>query len=415
MGNIFGKYTAIISASKYVLLLNITDKIFSFLLLLLFARILEPDSYGAIVTIFTLSLTLAAIFDLGLPIYMQRQITIEPHISSEIFSAVFSTGLLIFFLYLLAGSAYFLLFYSGLPFIIFIIVSVTIYSSQLVNLCNRALSAKEEFNGQFYAFLLPRVIILAVFLLSYFYFALSIEILLAAMLAGFILNLFFALISLNKNGVKFSTKHFSLTSVLPLLFSSLPLGLAVVFNYLYDKIDILIISKMLDFSSVAYYNIGYGLFKGAAISFSFILVPAFSRISGASRDKAAVNVFFKEYTRLMLVICIAAAAAAFFLADWIIQLLYTERFATSGAILKILAPAIIAAGMNNLTGTTLNGMGYFKIVMFITLYALVLNVVLNILFIPRFGIHASAVISVITEYFIFIVELYYLRKILRTP
>ena len=415
MKNFFGKYTAIVSASKYVLLLNIADKIFSFIVMLLFARMFEPSEYGVIVTIFTLSITLSAIFDLGLPIYMQRQITIEPHIPSEIFSVVFSTGVLIFFIYLLAGSAYFLIFYSGLPFVIFVIISAAIYSSQLVNMCNRALSAKNEFKWQFYAFLLPRAVIIAVFLLSYFYFALDVNMLLAAMLAGFLLNLAFALISLNKNGVKFSTKHFSLTSVLPLLFSSLPLGLAVVFNYLYDKIDILLISKMLDFSSVAFYNVGYGLFKGAAISFSFILVPAFSRISGAAKEKTAVKEFFGEYFRLILVICVAAAAAAFFLADYVITLLYTDRFAESASILRILAPAIIAAGLNNLTGTTLNGMGYFKIVMFITLYALIMNVILNILLLPRFGIHAAAVISVITEYFIFIVELYYLRKILNTP
>lgn len=415
MKNFLSKYTAIVSASKYVLLLNIADKIFSFIVMLLFARMFEPSEYGVIVTIFTLSITVSAIFDLGLPIYMQRQITIEPHIPSEIFSVVFSTGVLIFFIYLLAGSAYFLIFYSGLPFVIFVIISAAIYSSQLVNMCNRALSAKNEFKWQFYAFLFPRIVIIAVFLLSYFYFALDVNILLAAMLAGFLLNLAFALISLNKNGVKFSTKHFSLASVLPLLFSSLPLGLAVVFNYLYDKIDILLISKMLDFSSVAFYNVGYGLFKGAAISFSFILVPAFSRISGTAKEKTAVKEFFGEYFRLIIVICVAAAAAAFFLADDVITLLYTDRFAESASILRILAPAIIAAGLNNLTGTTLNGMGYFKIVMFITLYALIMNVILNILLLPRFGIHAAAVISVITEYFIFIVELYYLRKILNTP
>jgi len=415
LGNIFGKYTAIISASKYVLLLNIADKIFSFIIMLLFARMLEPSEFGAIVTMFTLCITLTAIFDLGLPIYMQRQITIEPHISTEIFTVVFNTGLLVFVLYMLAGSAYFSIFYGGVPLVVFIIISCAIYLSQLVNLCNRALSAKDVFKGQFFAFLLPRVLVLLVFLFSYFYFSLGIEILLITMSAGFLINLLFVLFQLKKTGISLRMSNFSMSSVLPLLLSSLPLGLAVVFNYLYDKIDILIISKMLDFSSVAYYNIGYGLFKGAAISFSFILVPAFSRISGAAADKQAVKTFFNEYFRVIFVICIAAAIAAYFLADTIIPVLYTQRFTEAASILKILAPAIIAAGLNNLTGTTLNGMGFFKIVMFITLYALVMNVILNILFIPRFGIQASAVISVITEYFIFIVELYYLRKILNTP
>jgi O-antigen/teichoic acid export membrane protein len=413
LGNIFSKYTVVFRASKYVLLLNITDKIFSFIVMLLFARILSIQNYGEIVTLFTLSLTLVTIFDLGLPIYMQRQLTIEPLNSSGIFSSVFTAGLLVFIIYILAGSVYFYFFLNELPVRVFLLISGLIYISHLVNLCNRALSSREEFKSQFYSFLFPRLIILAAFITGVTVFTFSADTLLIIMLLGFLVNLALVLVNVSKTGINLKIKSFSLGPVLPVIMTSLPLGLAVVFNYLYDKIDILLISKMIDYNAVAIYSAGYGLFKGAAVSFSFLLVPAFTRISSASIDKQKVNSFFREYFKIILIICLTASIAAFLFSDIFIKFLYTERFSGSAGILKILAPAIIAAGLNNLTGTTLNGMGYFKIVMFITLYALLMNVVLNILFIPRYGIQASAVITVITEYFIFFVELYYLRKILK--
>jgi O-antigen/teichoic acid export membrane protein len=50
--------------------------------------------------------------------------------------------------------------------------------------------------------------------------------------------------------------------------------------------------------------------------------------------------------------------------------------------------------------------------MYITLYALIMNVALNVLFIPVYGITAAAVLTVITEYFILILEWIYMKKIL---
>jgi O-antigen/teichoic acid export membrane protein len=58
-------------------------------------------------------------------------------------------------------------------------------------------------------------------------------------------------------------------------------------------------------------------------------------------------------------------------------------------------------------------MGYFKVVMYITLYGFIINIVLNLFFIPLYGIKAASVVSVVTEYFIFFMQYYYLKKILK--
>jgi len=414
LNNIFLKYLKVFTESRYVLLLNITDRVFSFIVMLLLARSLPTETYGLVVTIFTLSMVFIIIFDFGLSAYMQREISINPGTASEIFSRIFSAGLLLFAVYILFETIYVKLFYPDITFTLFIIIASMIYCSFLVTLCNRALSGLNNFRNPFTAFIVPRALIIILFITGLFVFSFGLNLLMIIMFCGFLLNLFMVILYINSANIKYSLSWFSFESLWSILKISMPLGFAVIFNFLYDKIDILLISKLRGFDDVAYYNIGYSLFKTSALSFSFLLVPGFTKVSAIGKNKEAVNVFFKDYTWMILVICIPIAILMFMLSDFIVSTLYTEKFKNSVFILKILSTAVIALGLNNLSGIILNGMGYFKVVMYITLYGLILNVVLNIIFIPQYGITAAAVLTVITEYFIFIAEFYYLRKILKT-
>jgi O-antigen/teichoic acid export membrane protein len=217
---------------------------------------------------------------------------------------------------------------------------------------------------------------------------------------------------LNKNGIELRIRSFNFSRLKPVVRAALPLGLAVIFNFLYDKIDVLLISKLKGFDQVAYYNIGYGLYKSASIGFSFLLVAGFTQVSSISKDKAEVNKFFKEHLKAIIVICLIIAILLFVFSGFIVKVLYTERYSEAVIVIQILAAGFIGLGLNNLTGITLNGMGFFRVVMYITLYGLIINILLNFFFIPLYGIVAASVISVATEYFIFSTQYYYLRKVL---
>jgi O-antigen/teichoic acid export membrane protein len=97
-----------------------------------------------------------------------------------------------------------------------------------------------------------------------------------------------------------------------------------------------------------------------------------------------------------------------------IKLIYTDKFSNSVFILKIVSFAVIGLALNNLTGMILNGLGLFRENMYVTFTGLIINIILNIIFIPLYGIVAAAVISVITEYFIFYGD-YYFIKIFLNP
>ena len=103
----------------------------------------------------------------------------------------------------------------------------------------------------------------------------------------------------------------------------------------------------------------------------------------------------------------------FFGSDLIIRILYTGKFAEAAPVLKILSFALIGLALNNLTGIILNGLGFFRKNMNVTLLGLIINVILNLIFIPMYGIAAAAIITVITEYFILSGDYFYIRKYFR--
>lgn len=407
------KYSGLISGSKYIFLLNVTDKVFSFVIMLLLARNFSAEIYGQIVTLIALSMVFISIFDLGLPIFIQREIAESPLNASAVFSRVFTLGSILILIYYSASLLTLKIIYPDIPYTLFSVISVMMYISFLVTISNKALAGLNEYRAQFTAFILPRAVVLIIFFAGIYYFELSASLLFTIMLGGIFVNLLLALFYLYRNKVRISLSYFQLNSVLQIIAVSLPLGLAVVFNFLYDKIDLLLISGITDYDSAAVYSIAYGLFKSSSIAFSFLLVSGFTKIAEMKRDPGPVRDFFIEHAKLISVICIICSVILFVFPEYIIGLLYSGRFTDSASVLRILSIALIAMGLNNLTGVILNGMGYFKAVMYITLYALIMNASLNILFIPVYGIKAAAVISIITEYFILVTEWVFLVKILK--
>lgn len=380
--------------------------------MLLLARNFPTEIYGQVVTLITLSMVLISIFDLGLPIYIQHEIAVNRLVASEIFSRVFMLGSLLIIVYFGVSSAIVLLLYPEIPYTLFIIISLMMYTSFLVTISNKALSGINEYKRQFTAFLLPRILITGLFFAGVYLFSFSLQILLMVMFAGIAVNLVITIIQLRKNQISISLKFFNAAGVKKILAISLPLGIAVVFNLLYDKIDLLLISKLRGFDEAAFYSIAYGLFKSSSIAFSFLLVSGFTRVAELNREPSAVRQFLFEHAKLISIICIIITIILFIFPELIITVFYTGKFEDSVNILRLLSIGIIAMGLNNLTGIILNGMGYFKIVMFITLYAFIMNVILNAVLIPKYGIAASAVLTVFTEFFILVIEWYYLKKIL---
>ena len=404
------KISEIVSESKYVLFYNVFDRLFYFLFFLLIARNYPLETYGELITIFTLSSIVSLMFDLGISYHLQREISRSPEDKNVYFNLAMRLNLFLFIPYILTSL---LLYYSLVNnlLIVFLIIIIINFVISQVNICNKALSAVKNFKYQFDASFYPKIIFVILFVVLVFAVKASLVLLLLCLLIFLILNLVLAMILCSKEGLYIKRSNVS-RQYYSFLKLSFPLGLAIIINLLYDKIDILLVSKLTSFTEAGIYNAAYSIFKASSLGFSFILTKGFSEFSEISDNNDMFKKFLFKYAKVITVICIAISVVLFFIPQIFVVFLYSSKFNDSGDILKILSLALIGLGLNNLLGTALNGRGEYKAVMFITLSALILNIVLNIIFIPVYGIKAAASITVLTEWFILAGEIIYIINLL---
>lgn len=365
------------------------------------------------ISAFALANIIILFFDFGMPVLLQKSISEENKNLSEITNTSFSLLIYSFPVYLILSFFLFWIIYPDIPVQFSFIIISLVFLFSVVNLFVKVFSAKYKFKEIFVSQFVFKFIILSVISLLFFFYTFDLYISLLIILAGYLFQIIFLFpyIKILINGLK-KFSFVSFNKIFSFLSLSIPLSLAVLFNFLYDKIDIILISKLTDFSQTADYGIAYGLYRSSTLIFSFLFIPAFNKFSKTNSDLSGTKNLFFYYLKSLSLISVILSVLIYFLSDIVIGLLYSGKYTSSVFIMQILAFAILGLSLNNLTGIILNSLNLFKTNMLIALFALLINVILNIIFIPYFGITAAAVISVITEYFIFIAGLFILRKII---
>ena len=102
----------------------------------------------------------------------------------------------------------------------------------------------------------------------------------------------------------------------------------------------------------------------------------------------------------MLIIC----------SKWLIILLYGEAFLKSVFPLCILAIALIPTETNRFFNNALIGMGRQKIVAYSIFVGMILNVALNIVFIPIYTYTAAAYTTLFSESVVALIDLFFLLR-----
>mgnify|MGYP001169649523 CR=1 FL=1 len=403
-------FSKLFRENKYPVYINILERFFFFLIFLIIAREYSADSFGELITVFSLANIFAIIFDLGIPLFLQKEFSSGEKKSPDIAVNAIAVSIFLFPVYFILLTTYQQLIFPDLSFGLFAYTSILVYIFSVSNLISKALSGLKDFHSQFKALLFSRSFAFTVFIIFAVILKAELSLLIIILTAGAVIQLSYLIRALRLNHIKLSLYYINLNASKSILKLSLPLGLAVLFNFLYDKIDIILISKIINFESTAFYSVGYGIYKSSALIYSFLFITGLNKISYLSRNKKAVKLFYKKYLSLLLPVCITLTAVLFLFAGNIIEFFYTDKFSDSVLILKILSFAVTGLALNNLTGVMLNGLGLYRQNMNVTFIGLILNITLNIIFLPVYGIAGAAVITVLTEYFIFAGDYIYLKN-----
>lgn len=404
----FSSISKIYKENQYILFSQIIDKIFYFIFFAILARTLNLQYYGSIVIVFTFANLVVVLFSFGFPIYLQREAAYNMSDSGDLFTRLFSFNLFLSVPYLAFSFAVFRFLYPHFKIHLVLILIIIIAISSNENLLLSLLRGMKRYKIIFWMLFSSRVITMS-FLVLVWVFKYNNGLIIPIFLLGNLLFLLFIAFS--------SRRSFKLEHMFRLKFSdftglivvAFPVWFAMLFNFLYDKIDVFIISKIINYEQLSFYSIAYGVLKSSTVAFNFLLVGGLSKVVSYTDSRKGLKVFLIKYSQLLIVISVSIFIFLFFGAKEILVLLYTDKFVNSVVILQVLSFAIIPLSLNNLTGVVLNGVGLYKENMYVTIFGFLFNLVANIIVIPKHGIIGAAYITILTEILILSGDLYFLK------
>lgn len=121
----------------------------------------------------------------------------------------------------------------------------------------------------------------------------------------------------------------------------------------------------------------------------------FSRSANAT-DLHALTRMVARTVRLNTIVIFLAGAGLFLLADFLIPFIYGREFAASATMIRFLLPGIIMLAVLKILRLDLSGRGLPMVGLLVGIPPVIMNVLLNIWLIPRFGGNGAAVASSIS-------------------
>lgn len=160
-------------------------------------------------------------------------------------------------------------------------------------------------------------------------------------------------------------------------------------TYLYLRIDIWMINLFLNPIAVGFYAVAVGLAEKIWLISKSAGTVLFPRVA-SERDVKRLKEFTPIVCRNIFFITAFVALLLFILGPWLIVLFYSNNFMESVIPFQVLLIGSIAIGGSRILTNDISGRGKPMINTYVAIISLVLNLLLNIILIPKFGIVGAA-------------------------
>ncbi|HEV3378609.1 MAG TPA: flippase [Thermoleophilaceae bacterium] len=183
-----------------------------------------------------------------------------------------------------------------------------------------------------------------------------------------------------------------------LLRTALPLGLALAVNELYFRADTLIISLYEPYEQVGLYTLAYRMLELTLVFGTVFLTTTFPLLSQAvANDEPRARRTIQLSTELFVVLGAPLVAGGLAVAPELVELAAGDDFEDAATPLRILLAAGALAWINGVFGYALIAKDRQMSALWLNVTALVFNVGLNLLLVPRYGIVVAAAVTVASE------------------
>jgi O-antigen/teichoic acid export membrane protein len=176
-------------------------------------------------------------------------------------------------------------------------------------------------------------------------------------------------------------------------------GIAATLTFAYGRIDqILVYEFASDPAEVGVYAAMYKILDNAGVVPLAVMTTLFPIMAGLyPADPERLKRMMQIAIDYLTIVALGGLALALAAAEPIIQLLYGSDYVSGASILPVLLAAFIPICIGNVAGNMIVAMDMQRRYIWFAAAGLLLNVPLNIVLIPEYGIEAAAWITLATE------------------
>ena len=374
---------------------SIVNKILHFALFLILINYFRPEEYAVYTLAWTQIGLLLPLLDFGTTSYSLVHIndSIDKKIR-ELFSLRFYLSLITFILTIILA----ILFHYPTSILIpIILISFVIFANMLSGTYLILTSIKQK---SYIASIVSMVfqILLVILLIAG---VLITKQLMPVFIITFVLYNLYSLINflLLKNEVgslslKIDLKQWSI--IIKKSFVFLLISLLAGF---YSKADVLILNFIKGKQAVGIYSAGYRFLDAlmfVVTAYNVSSMPLFSKLAKEKKKNIFINKIKKDVI-LVFTIGMFIALGFYFLGPIILPLVYKNTYFQSIQVLRIIIFALPLILLTSVFLNSIYALNKAKAAIYIFLFQLIFNFVLNLYFIPRFSFFASAYITLVGE------------------
>ncbi len=198
-----------------------------------------------------------------------------------------------------------------------------------------------------------------------------------------------------------------------LLQKSFPFAIIAFLYSIHERIDLVILERISGENASGLYTGAYRLLDAVMMYLWTILPAFFARFAFYRKDPARQQKVFELGHTIAFLPMAFVSLFVFFYGDKLLFLFTNStriELDTMTMTMKILFIAVFIQGLSALYSTLLTSTGYERQTAIMVTGSIILNIVLNLLFIPRYGVYAAAWSTVLCHTLLFVLYAWYIAK-----
>lgn len=405
--------TGIAKNTLYLTLASVLQKAIAFVYFLFLARVLGPEQTGVYFLALSIILIFAVVADFGVTPVIVREVAKKPLGALDLIRTALSVKIPCILLAVLAtvGTTYALNYDQQIFSLVLIALGVLVLDSIslffygiLRGLQDLRFESMGIFLGQVLSAGAGGILLVG---------GAPVWAFVAVLLLGSGFNALFSMLRVAKRlGTRVLIPTFSLKQGKALIVTAIPFALAAIFVKVYSYVDTLLLGKMIGESAVGIYSIAYKFtyaFQFLPLAFVAVLYPSFSQ--QIENDRAQLARGFDQAMRYMILLAAPISFGLFAIAPELVSLA-GEGFSESATVLRLLVFVLIPIFLDFPIGSLLNAANRQVTKTVIMGVTMVVNIALNVWWIPLFGVVGAALSALVSFWILFLIGLYFVPQMI---